>query len=279
MQPAKTKRAVSFNRRFWFSLVALGLICANAWAGRSCHPRMARPDILRDAAAASTEMAQLLNQGEQSIVLIARIGQDLSKHNLLYSHAGFALSDGHGRWQVIHLLNDCGTDRGKLVAEGLLQFYLDDLLSFQTKVVYFPPELAKAVRQALESHQGKAVFQTQYSVIARPFSPRWQNSTAWVLEVIAAALQPGPDSRSEAFDELQRRHYQAQAIQIPYAQRLGAALFRSNIHFLEHPLTSRLSGRYQTTSVRSILRFLRQEKLIARELVWAPSGAPVRLGD
>lgn len=240
---------------------------------------MASPATLRDAAAASTQLAQLLNESGQSIVLLARIGQDLSKHQLLYSHAGFAVADSGGNWRVIHLLNTCGTDQGKLVSEGLLQFYLDDLLSFQTKLVFFPPKLATALRKALDLHQGKAVFQAQYSVIARPYSQRWQNSTAWVLELIAAVLVPGPDSRVEAFDALKRRGYDPQTIRIPYAQRLGAALFRSNIHFLEHPVSSRIGGRYETSSVRSILRFLRQQQLVAKEELWVPPGAMALYGD
>ena len=250
-----------------------------AYAGRSCKQQPATPTVLRDAAQASTRVAAQLSQSTARVALLARIGQDLSQHSLLYSHAAFVIRDRNNRWQVIHLLNVCGTARGMLVSEGLLQFYLDDLLSYQTKIVYFTPVLEHAVFTALKSHQGKAVFQPQYSVIARPYSKRWQNSTAWVLELIAAALAPGPDSRAEAFGALHQRSYQAQRIHISYAQRLGAALFRSNIQFLEHPLSSRIGGRYQTSSVRSILNYLRDQRLITEERLWVPPRKAELFGD
>ena len=255
------------------------LFCFAAQAGRPCLHQPATPHVLRDAAEASTKVSALLSASHEQIALLARIGQDLSKQSLLYSHAGFAVRDADGHWQVIHLLNSCGTDRGKLVSEGLLQFYLDDLLSYQTKIVFFPPKLADALRTALLTHQGKAVFQAHYSVIARAYSHEWQNSTAWVLELIAAASVPGPDSRAEAFEELRRRGYEAQVVRIAYTQRLGAALFRSNIQFLEHPVRSRIGGRYQTTSVRSILQFLRRQDLLASEGIWVPPGKAALPGD
>lgn len=275
MRAVTSKRAI---QAFIFSfLLTLAL---SASAGRSCKQAPIEPQVLRDAAQASTRVAQMLSASGEQVALLARIGQDLSQQQLLYSHAGFAVRDGKtGAWQVTHLLNVCGSDKGKLVSEGLLQFYLDDLLSYQTKWVFFTPKVATELRLALERHQGRAVFQPNYSVIARTYSGQWQNSTAWVLELIAAALVPGADSRAVAFQELRRRHYQSQTVRISYAQRLGATFLRSNIHFIEHPIHSRVRGRYQTSSVRSIVQFLRWQGLLTSEHLWFPPGERLRSGD
>ena len=148
------------------------LFCFAAQAGRPCLHQPATPHVLRDAAEASTKVSALLSASHEQIALLARIGQDLSKQSLLYSHAGFAVRDADGHWQVIHLLNSCGTDRGKLVSEGLLQFYLDDLLSYQTKIVFFSAQTRRRAAHGVADTPGKgsvpsALQRDRASVFAR----------------------------------------------------------------------------------------------------------------
>jgi hypothetical protein len=279
--------------------IALMALASAGFAGQSCEKRLASPADTENAALAAARLQSALNSGGHELAIVARIGQDLRKHDLLYSHAAFAVRDAAAvstptqgsstasntanttqrPWHVLHLLNTCGTDQGALFREGLVNFYLDGPLSYQTKVLFLPTELEAKVLAALQQHKGKQVFQSHYSVIAKPYSNKRQNSTAWLLEVIAAASVEGVDTRAEAFSVLRARQYAPEIIRIPYTQRIAGGLFRANAVFTDHPLATRLSGRYPVSSVRSIFRFLRANSWVALELTLVPQGMPITPGD
>ncbi len=235
------------------------------------------------AAEAAANAVAALAAHQRPIALIARIGQDLSAQGLLYSHAAFAIVDGDATnpsdWHVTHLLNDCGSDRGALYREGMLNFYLDSPLSYQSKIVFLQPELEQKLLHALAMDHGKAVFEPRYSVIAKPYSKTRQNSTAWMLEVIAAASQAGSDSRAEASAVLQAHHYQADTIYIPYSMRILAGLTRANAVFTDHSLGTRLSGKYPVSTVHSVFQYLRANNLAESEITLTPTGAATIPGE
>ena len=254
-----------------------------AFAGQRCDPQIATPQAHKYAADAAANTLAALATQRRSIALIARIGQDLSQHGLLYSHVGFAIFDADqahpGEWRVTHLLNDCGSDRGALYREGLLNFYQDSPLSYQSKVIFLKPQLEQQVIDALAEHNGKAVFEPRYSVIAKPHSKTRQNSTAWVLEVIAAASGAATDSRAEASAILRAHHYQADTIQISYSQRILGGFTRANAVFTDHSLGTRLSGAYPVSTVHSVFSYLREHNLIALEATLTPKHAATIPGE
>ncbi len=263
---------------------SLAIFCANsAFAGQRCDKQLATPQANRLAAQAAAKAIAELSARQRPIALIARIGQDLSAQGLLYSHAAFAIADGDAThpndWHVTHLLNECGSDRGALYREGMLNFYLDSPLSYQSKIVYLQPELEQQLLRALAAHHGKAVFEPHYSVIAKPYSKTRQNSTAWMLEVIAAASQPAPDSRAEASAVLRAQQYQADTIYIPYSMRIMGGLTRANAVFTDHSLGTRLSGQYPVSTVHSVFRHLRENRLVESEVTLTPKGAAVIAGE
>ena len=259
---------------------ALAALCANACAGQRCERQLATPQANRLAAAAAANAIATLNAQQRPIALIARIGQDLSAQGLLYSHAAFVIAgDAPNNWRVTHLLNECGSDQGALYREGMLNFYLDSPLSYQSKIIFLQPELEQQLLQALTAHHGKAVFELRYSVIAKPYSKTRQNSTAWMLEVIAAASHAAPDSRTEASAVLRAQHYQADRIHIPYSMRILGGLTRANAAFTDHSLGTRISGEYPVSTVHSVFRYLRENHLVASELTLTPSGSTLILGE
>jgi hypothetical protein len=241
------------------TIVAALLCCSSvAFAGRSCQPAVPSAQAQEQAAIAANKVQQALEQSGKDIAIIARIGQDLSEHGLVYSHAAFVLKKDES-WTVIHLLNQCGTDNGGIFTEGLQGFFLDTPLRYQSKLVFLDDQLGQKISAALQQHQGNAVFESRYSVIARPGSTKRQNSTAWLLENIAAASGNLQDSREEARLVLKQMRYAPDRIHIPYSQRIAGGLFSANAVFTDHPLSTRLSGDYPVTTVRSIFRFLRQQ--------------------
>jgi hypothetical protein len=249
-----------------------------AFAGKSCQKYVPDANAQRMAASAAQALKNVLDQQDKNLAIIARIGQDLSAQGLVYSHAAFAQRK-NGQWQVLHLLNDCGTDKGGLYAEGLLEFFSDAPLRYQSKIVWLETKLSTAVELALDVHQGKAVFESKYSVIARHGSKARQNSTAWLLEVIAAASNPLPDSRAEAHLVLQASSYEPDDIRISYGKRVAGGLFKANAVFTDHPLSARLAGHYQVSTVRSIFRHLKTRKWITDMQVIPDRRGVVQPGD
>ena len=266
------------------AIALAAVFCAPiALAGQRCDKQLATPQTNILAADAAANALAALRARQRPIALIARIGQDLSAQGLLYSHAAFVIADGDAAhpndWHVTHLLNECGSDRGALYREGMINFFLDSPLSYQSKIIFLQPELEQQLLNALAAHHGKAVFEPRYSVIAKPYSKTRQNSTAWVLEVIAAASQAAPDSRAEAAAILRAQHYQSDSIHIPYSMRILGGLTRANAVFIDHSLGTRLSRKYPVSTVHSVFRYLRENNLTKSEITLTPRGAATIPGE
>ncbi len=229
----------------------------SAIAGQSCEKHAADATQVERATRAAHAAIAALEQHPDQLAIIARVGQDLSAQGLVYSHAGFVEKTDKG-WRVTHLLNECGTDDGALYQEGMIDFFGQSPHRYQSKIVWLKADIAATIHSALQAHRGKAVFQARYSVIARPYSSSRQNSTAWLLEALAASQNPLPDSRAEARLVLEQSGYQPDQIHISYGKRIAGGLFKANAVFTDHPLSTRLSGNYPVTTVRSIFRYLDQ---------------------
>ncbi len=280
----KTSGHVVFCKIVYAAAVSVAIFGAtNAFAGQRCDQQLATPQANMLAAEAAANAIAALNARQRPIALIARIGQDLSAQGLLYSHVGFVIADSNAAlrkdWHVTHLLNDCGSDRGALYREGMLNFFLDSPLSYQSKLVFLRPDLEQQLLSALTAHHGKAVFEPRYSVIAKPYSKSRQNSTAWVLEVIAAASGQAVDSRTEASTILRQQRYQADTIRIPYRMRVLGGLTRANAVFTDHSLGTRLSGAYPVSTVHSVFRHLRENNLSKSEVTLTPKGHATIAGE
>jgi hypothetical protein len=240
-------------------LLSLASHVGSASAGTTCTTHAISPQQLAAASETAKRIYAALDAGDAPVALIARHGQDLSKYGLYYSHVGFAVRDrAEGRWTVVHLLNSCGTDRSALYAQGLVNFFADDLVNQDARIVWLRPDLARRVVAILDGPGAKAVFDPHYSVIARYNSRDYQNSTAWVLDVLAAAELPGDADidRARAQAEETALRFVPDTIHIPYSQRVLGGLFSANTVFTDHPLSARLGGEYQVVTVRSILRWL-----------------------
>jgi len=237
----------------------LTLHCGPLHAGTTCTEHAIGPRELAAAAESAKRVYAALDQQDAPVALVARHGQDLSHYGLYYSHVGFAVRDrSEGRWTVVHLLNACGTDHSGLFAQGLVNFFADDLVNQDVRIIWLKPELARRVTAMLDGPEGKALHNPHYSVIARFDSPDYQNSTSWVLDVLAAAQLPAdatPDRAHAQALEL-AMNSQPDTIHIPYSKRVLGGLFTANTVFTDHPLSARLSGEYQVVTVHSILRWL-----------------------
>ncbi len=244
------------RRALWFAAL-LGMATI-AQAGQDCRSEVVSPNRQADAAAQALTVAERLDAVDAPVALVARVGTDLSKHGLRYSHVGFVLRDAaDGRSTVVHLLNTCGTDRSALYAEGLVDYYADARVALDTAIVWLDGGLAAEIEHALAHRDAARLHDPDYNVIAHPHSDRYQNSTAWVMETLAFAMSRDawPDrDRAQAWADA--HGHLPTRLHIPYTKRIAGGLFSANAHFTDHPLSARLAGDYAVVTVDSIFDWL-----------------------
>lgn len=263
----------------WLCLLVLLWVALPAQAGRSCEAHSLTPQQWAAAAASALTIAAALDERDAEVALLARAGTDLSKHDLHYSHVGFVLRDHpHGRWTVVHLLNYCASGDSALFAEGLVNFFADDLHRQDARIVWLPPELSARLAQLLRSDHLHALHERRYNLIARPDSRRTQNSTAWALELLAAADFGAALDRRAAQAHALASGFQPDHVRIAYSKRVAGGLLADNLVFTDHPVATRLSGRYPVVTVRAILRHLEQRGLVEHEREWRGGIESVRMG-
>jgi hypothetical protein len=252
-------------------LLLLSLLSfADAYAGSACGEQRVAPHKVAAAARTALLAAAALDEADAPVALIARVGTDLSKQGLVYSHAGFAVRDhAHGRWTVVHLLNECGSDRSSLYAQGLVNFFSDDLINQDLRIVWFKPEVANRLAERLQQMPRHSLHHPRYNLIARPGSREYQNSTAWIVEMMASALADHAFyDRTTAYAFIRNDGFVADTVHIPYSKRVLGGLFSANTVFTDHSVATRLSGDYPVITVRSIFRYLDQAGYVERQLEW-----------
>ena len=259
-------------------LSALCLQPAAAHAGRSCEPRDATADEVRRGFEAGVHLFQRL-QGlsgpwgqSPKVALIGRVGSDLSKHGLRYSHMGFAVRDHpKGPYTVIHLLNHCARSTSDLFVQGTANFFLDDPFSYDALILVPTAEMQDKLERRLLSRLPKILHDRRYNMMAYAQSPHSQNSNQWVLEILVSALEDLPFDRDRRF--IQRRpsmkRYHGDPVRVSRLKRLGG-LFQANVDFFDQPLGNRLAAKYEVITVRSVARWLDEVDGLAHEEVLEP---------
>ena len=251
------------------------LASATAIAGTACRQRAPDPEEFRAAVQLGHAVRETLDSLDAEVAIVARAGQDLSSWGLRYSHAGFAWRDHPaGRWQVVHLLNECGTDRSALYVEGLANFFTD-VVRAEARIVIPPAAVGHRLAALFASGEASRLHEPRYSMVAYVFSTRYQNSNQWLLEVYAAAQQNGKLDRPTAQRWLEANGFAPITVEVPAWKRLGGRMFRANIAFDDHPFGRRMAGHIDTTTVDSILQFLeRRGEVTASADVFLPGAEP-----
>ena len=169
----------------------------------------------------------------------------------------------------MHLLNECGSDRSGLYAQGLVNFFADDLVNQDLRIVWFAPEVADRLAVRLQQMPRHSLHHPRYNLIARPGSEDYQNSTAWIVEVMAAALADrGIYDRRSAYAFARGDGFVADTVHIAYSKRVLGGLFSANTDFTDHSVATRLSGDYPVVTVRSIFRWLERSGYVREQREW-----------
>ena len=246
---------------------ALVLTSAAAHAGRSCETRPPSVDSIQRAMLLAEHTSRQLDQGSAQVVVLARVGQNLSEYGVRYSHLGFAYRDGK-YWRIVHKLNRCGTARAAVYRQGLGEFFLDDLYEYEAAVVVPTPEVQAKLLPALHDNAKLAQLNNpSYSMVAYPWAQTYQQSNQWALETFAMTQDPAAATRERAQAWLKLQGYQPTTLRISAMKRLGARLSSANIAFDDHPNEKRFTDRIETVTVDSVFAWLNRSGL----------GAPVQL--
>lgn len=252
------RRAPAFAFACAFSaLFAAG----SAHAGRSCESKPLRADEVQRSLTLAANTAQALDAGGARVVVLARAGQDLSRHGLAWSHLGLAYRDAAG-WRVAHKLNACGSSTAALYRQGLAEFFLDGLHEYKAGVMPLAPAVQAKLLPVLRDNRRLASLHTPaYSMVAYPWAQRYQQSNQWAIETLAMAQDEAVGSRERAQNWLERRGYEPTTLHIDALTRLGARVGSAHIAFDDHPNAKRFTGRIDTVTVDSVFAWLNRSGL------------------
>lgn len=249
--------------RLAFGVVVLTLgLRQGAIAGQICADTPLRPQYVHSAFDAAYALSRALDESRPQVALVARVGQDLSKYGLRHSHLGFVLKDStSGQWRVMHLLNTCGTADAAIWREGLANFFLDDLFSYESLIIIPSIEAQqKLLGKLADPTQYLALFTAHYNMLAYPFATRYENSNQWALELLTKAYADklDIDTREKSQQWLKLMGYEPTTLDLGPMTRLGGRMFRANVAFDDHPNDRRYAGKIDIVTVVSMTRFLRK---------------------
>lgn len=250
-------------------LIACSAFSATAHAGRNCDEKPPTVQAVMRGMELAERTRDVLDASGQDLVLLARVGQDLRKYGVHYSHLGFAYRepDGNGGhvWRVLHKLNECGSDHAAIHRQGLGQFFLSD--PFRYEAAFAAPSeawqqkllpLMRDDRRALQMHR------RPYSMVAYAWSNRYQQSNQWVIETMAAAMLPAGANRMKAQAWLMAQDYEPATLRLDALTRLGGRISSANIAFDDHPNEKRYADRIETVTADSVFRWLERSALGSR---------------
>jgi hypothetical protein len=248
------------------AILCLLLLPLYAVAGTACSEKKPTADTIQKAFQLAIKTREALDASGAQVALVGRAGQDLSKYNLRFSHMAFVWRDHpQGRWLAVHELNQCGTAESALYNEGLANFFFDDMFAWDALIVTPSAELqAKIVAQLSAPKQLENMHQPRYSMVAYPFSTKYQNSNQWVLEVLADAMRDAQQAdRAASQAWLKQNGYQPSMLRIPAMQRLAGRMFKANVAFDDHPNKDRYAGKIEVVSVDSVTHFIKQRDALS----------------
>lgn len=234
------------------------LFVGGVYAGQDCTEKPQTVYGMNRALDLALRVQETLERRQAEAAIIARVGSDVSRYGLRYTHAALAYRRPRtGTWTVLHKLNHCGRDDADLFAQGLGNFFLEDPLEYRALILVPDTDLQADLLTQVARDEGRSVNQPHYSLLAYPFATDYQNSNGWLLEFIELARSDGTLlGRRSIQESLRENGYRPDRIEVGPFERMGASLFKANVAFLDHPLQERLSGRYSVVTVESIVRYL-----------------------
>ncbi|HJU23357.1 MAG TPA: DUF2145 domain-containing protein [Casimicrobiaceae bacterium] len=240
-------------------VAALAFITLAAHAGQTCTEKRLSAEEVRNALTLALDVRKALDRADARVAIVARVGRNLSRYHLRYSHVAFAWRDHpRGDWTMVEELNACGTATSALFDDGFGDFFLDDMFAYEAAIVVPSPDVQRRIGALLAAHGAGRFHEARYNLVAYPWSTRYQNSNQWALETFAGALSKDVRDRAQAQAWLRAKAFRPATIRIGAFERLGGELGRANIAFDDHPLDRRMAGDIDVVSAESVLDFVQR---------------------
>lgn len=247
--------------------LALALHLGAATAGQTCENEAPKAENVQRSLVLAQHVAQSLTASGDRVVVLARIGQDLSAYHQRYSHVGFAYREGDV-WRVVHKLNHCGTSESALYRQGLGEFFLDSPHEYEAGIVALAPDVQARLLPLLTDNARLTRLHTPaYNMLAYPWSQRYQQSNQWAIETLALSEDPAVTQRAQAQAWLRQKGYAPATLRISALKRLGARATKANVAFDDHPDAQRFDGRIETVTADSVFQWLSRSGLGSRPVV------------
>jgi hypothetical protein len=255
----------------WLCFALLALACGFAQAGRACENKVPSASSVERSMTLAARTAARLDDSGARVVVLARMGQNLSRYGLRYSHLGFAYREttvaapnepGKPVWRVVHKLNQCGTAHSALYRQGLGEFFLDDLFEYEAALVVLAPEVQTRLLATLRDNTLVARLNTPaYNMLAYPWASTYQQSNQWAIETLAMTQDGSANTRERAQAWLRLKGYEPTTLHLSAFTRLGARATQANIAFDDHPNAKRFSDRIESVTVDSVFSWLNRAGL------------------
>ena len=163
---------------------------------------------------------------------------------------------------MVHKLTACGSAQASVYRQGLGEFFLDDLYRYEAAIVVLQPDVQARLLPALRDNARLARLHTpDYSMVAYPWSVRYQQSNQWAIETLASTQDPAASTRERAQAWLRLQGYEPTTLHISALKRLGARVAAENSAIDDHPNAKRFADRIETVTVDSVFQWLDRSAL------------------
>ncbi len=226
----------------------------------------------KEIIAFSKKVEKALAQKGARVAIIARVGQPRDKlpEGISFTHTAFAV------------YSQIETDQGKKIpgyaiynlyqrtdepdVSDLVQDYPVDFFAgvelLEAGVIIPTPELQKRLLAVLASPTYKELHDSNYSLIANPFTQGFQNCTEHTLDVIFSAIYETDDISVIKANE--KAYFQAHKVHVNPLKLMLGSVFIADITTSDHP------GTPETTTFTAIKNFLAENDAVSESFIITP---------
>lgn len=222
------------------------------------------------------EVAKLAKKFERSlaergarVAIVARVGRPKSElpEGVSYTHTAFAVyslvttTDGRKvpGYAIYNLYqrND-ELDRSDLVMDYPLDFFWG-VQELEAGVTIPTPKLQEKLLKTIASDTYRELHNPEYSVLANPFTLKYQNCTEHALDVIVASIYE--TNSLELIKANERAYFDPQPITVNKLKLFFGSMLISDVAISDH------KGQPKTTTYTTIGKFLEKYNLVQEQYV------------
>lgn len=194
------------------------------------------------------------------VAIVSRMGRDPAQmpdgigdytHVGLWVYSEVTAADGskaHGYAAYNLYQLDEDNDRSHLVQDFPAEFF-SGVFDLKTGIVIPTPEVQMEILRVLNSPTYEKLHVKDYSVVANPYTWRYQNCTNFVMAVLVSAIY-GTEDRAEISSRL-RDYYEPQTVKLGGVTRTLGSVFVPGFATADHD-----GGEIRTSTFDTIARFL-----------------------